>query len=101
MNYLRSPGMSPDFLYWICDVHNVFHYLKWSLPLSMELVCFSHLVLSAVECSIVLNLQFERLCVLCPYHMDLSADASYMYLETLPHIKICSFSPILKDTDKL
>ena len=58
-------------------------------------------VLSAVECSIVLNLQFERLCVLCPYHMDLSADASYMYLQTLPHIKICSFSPTLKDTDKL
>ena len=48
MNYLRSPGMSPDFLYWIRDVRDMFHYFQWSLLLSMELVCISHLV-SAVE----------------------------------------------------
>ena len=61
-NYLRSPGTSPDLLYWIRDVHDVFLYFKWSLPLSIELVCFSHLV-STVECSVALNLQFERPCV--------------------------------------
>ena len=69
--------MSPDLLYWIRDVHYVFLYFKWSLPLSIELVCFSHLV-SAVECSVALNLQFERPYVKCPYHMHLSADAELL-----------------------
>ena len=41
MNYLRSPGMSPDFLHPIRDVCDALHYFKWSLPLSMEFVYFT------------------------------------------------------------
>lgn len=31
--------MSRDFLYWTHDVHDVLLHFKWSLPLSMEVVC--------------------------------------------------------------
>ena len=83
MKYLRSPGMSPDFLYWICDVRDVFHYFQWSLPLSMELVCVSHLV-SAVEC--LMSLSHGSLCrcwIICRLCVTLQYAVSHLSWRSL------------------
>jgi len=80
MNCLRSPGMSPDFLYWIRDVH----YFKWSLPLSMKSVLIQS---PGFSCGV------SNVLIIWIFLPMLS------YLQT--HITICSFSLILKFTDKL
>ena len=47
------------------------------VPPTVNGISLLHLV-SAVVCSVALNLQFERPCFLCPYHMHLSADAELL-----------------------